>query len=306
MIISDSNLSKYLIKERRELKENQFYIENFEEANFKGIKYKLRVGKRAYFPLIKDKKEIDENRPLLIPPQQIVWLDPFENVILGKKIGARIISKTSLTHVGIGHISTYIDPGYDGPLWIGLQNSSQFLVKLDYKAEFCSLIFEEILEPVKSIYKGVMESENFPLINADLIESYKESIEINKGIFDLSSSNGDKSNQLLQKIIFYNKYSEMKIVESLISELGLKLEKMLHLMKFLLKKDSKYKILEFFLEKGSITKKELLEKSGLKAISGMDEKLKSLREDGIIEKNEKNKSYCLSKEYESIIKEIFL
>jgi hypothetical protein len=62
-------------------------------------------------------------------------------------IGALLVSRVSQVNRGLSHISTKIDPNWDGTLKIAVSNFSKKNIELRYKEKICSMVFFNIKNP---------------------------------------------------------------------------------------------------------------------------------------------------------------
>ena len=127
-------------------------METFEKKNCKGVFYDLRVGHKAI--LIKSQKhiEISDEKPLSISPQECVKLCTEEEILMNEFHFGRIYSKTGLTSEGLSNISTTIDPGFEGPLWISICNHGYNPITLKWKSSFCKLEISSIIQKPDQVY----------------------------------------------------------------------------------------------------------------------------------------------------------
>lgn len=140
------------------LGENGLLISNgFDASQVKQTCYELRVGRVAYFlsrPEIKRKKEIDEQKPLIVRPQEVVTIITYEEVDLPAFVLGRIISKGQLFSIGLSPVITFADPGFSGNLGITFINLSKRTIKFNYKDTICKIEFERLGRAVGQAYRG--------------------------------------------------------------------------------------------------------------------------------------------------------
>jgi len=77
-----------------------------------------------------------------------------EEINLPDNISALFVPRTTLFRSGIIFISGFTNPGYHGPLYFGLFNSSIKKFKIEKGARFCSVYFLEVKGKIKNLYRG--------------------------------------------------------------------------------------------------------------------------------------------------------
>lgn len=136
-----------LVKQGRLIKKD-----TFKEANCNGVYYDLRVGHKAKMLKSQKEVEISEKEPLQILPLECVNIRTEEEIVKDNIHFGRIYSKTGLVSQGISHISTTIDPGFNGPLWITVCNHGYKTVKLNRGQVLCKLEFSRLIQSPEKIY----------------------------------------------------------------------------------------------------------------------------------------------------------
>lgn len=81
-----------------------------------------------------------------ISPQSFALIGTNEYVEIGGQVGASLFSNVRNTDVGLGHISTMIDPTWHGKLQIGISNPTKFSKELKYLDALCALRFHRLKE----------------------------------------------------------------------------------------------------------------------------------------------------------------
>lgn len=131
--------------------------EGFDPTQVKQSCYELRVGKIAYFlsrPETERKQVINEERPLIIRPSEVVTIITLEKISLPEFILGRIISKGQLFSIGLSPVITYADPGFEGNLGITFINHSKKNIQFRTSESISKIEFERLGKPVKLPYKG--------------------------------------------------------------------------------------------------------------------------------------------------------
>ena len=119
----------------------------FEEAQLTPVGYDLRVG--AQHLSLKRKKEfelgvgqefsIEPGETLLVSTEEYIGLPKHNQTLVGI-----IESKVSLVSLGLSHVSTTVDPDWEGHLLVALTNHQSFPIKLIRRQPFCTLMFIEV------------------------------------------------------------------------------------------------------------------------------------------------------------------
>lgn len=117
-------------------------IEPFEERSLTPIGYDLRVGTYVFSWQNMRETTIEEKKPFIIAPHDTVLVETYEYVRLSRQFGGTIHSIVSFaTAHGVAHISTTLDPGWEGRLLIQLHNYSDREFPLKFKEPLCTACF---------------------------------------------------------------------------------------------------------------------------------------------------------------------
>jgi dCTP deaminase len=111
-----------------------------DESN-SNISYDLRVGAKYRSLHSRFEGNLPTDGELRINGQQTVLIETAETLHLPENIAGLVLSKVSVTQVGIGEISTKVDPGYHGRLVIRVRNDSPRAVTLKWNQAFCTVMF---------------------------------------------------------------------------------------------------------------------------------------------------------------------
>lgn len=85
-------------------------------------------------------------------PGELLLIATNESILLKNNIGAVVVSKVRATSKGWSHISTPIDPGWEGVLQISQVNLSPFYKRVEPLARLCTVLFYEIDPPPSPAY----------------------------------------------------------------------------------------------------------------------------------------------------------
>lgn len=117
-------------------------IEPFEESSLTPVGYDLRVGTYAFSWKNTRELSLDEKGPFIIAPHDTILVETYESIRLSRQFGGTIHSIVSFASAhGLAHISTTIDPGWEGKLLIQLHNYSERGVPLKFREPFCTVCF---------------------------------------------------------------------------------------------------------------------------------------------------------------------
>lgn len=128
---------------------NNILISPFEAKSLGPTSYDLHIGEQ-YVSLTATAKpglhDIGQGRKLVIEPREAVTLVSKEYIGLPQNIAGMVFSKVSWLERGLSQISSYVHPGFYGPLRETLVNQSNKTVELDHGSAFCQIIFLEVPE----------------------------------------------------------------------------------------------------------------------------------------------------------------
>lgn len=185
-------LSDYDIKES--IKNNEIVICPFNKEKLTPLGYNLSFTKfilstknKLLYKIQTDKKThelyciVEPNDTILILTQEAVWVS--------EKMAGTFHSKVGIVSKGFGHISTTLDPNWEGPLLISLNNPTKQKIKLvigkdgedgiKYKT-FVTLIFYRMVSKAEGI------QDNLPC-RIEILKDTKDSLKDSKKYFQLIS-----------------------------------------------------------------------------------------------------------------------
>ncbi len=133
--------------ERGEVPSN-ILISPFEARSLDVTSYDLHIGER-YVSLTAAKpglRDIGPGRKLVVEPGEAVTLVSKEYIGLPQNIAGMVFSKVSWLELGLSQISSYVHPGFYGPLRETLVNQSNVTRELDRGSAFCQIVFLDVPE----------------------------------------------------------------------------------------------------------------------------------------------------------------
>ena len=136
--------------ERGEVPSN-ILISPFEARSLGPTSYDLHIGERyvsltASLTAEPGLRDIGPGRKLVIEAGEAVTLVSKEYIGLPQNIAGMVFSKVSWLEQGLSQISTYVHPGFYGPLRETLVNQSNVTRELDHGSAFCQIVFLEVPE----------------------------------------------------------------------------------------------------------------------------------------------------------------
>lgn len=125
---------------RHAIKNKDIIIYPFSESNltpvgynFSFSKFILSLNKRNFVPILFDAKSKCEY--FILKPNETVLALTHETVSVATDIGGTFHSKVSLVSIGLGHVSTTLDPGWQGQLLVPLNNPTKHSIRVVIKEE---------------------------------------------------------------------------------------------------------------------------------------------------------------------------
>ncbi|MGB3205860.1 MAG: hypothetical protein WBB28_12795 [Crinalium sp.] len=109
------------------------------------VGYDLSIGIKGFSWEKKSEIDIENEGKIEIEPNDTVVVETLESISLSKQVGATIHSMaTRAVLQGLSHISTTIDPGWNGKLLISFHNYKDTSVELRFKDSFCTVCFYRV------------------------------------------------------------------------------------------------------------------------------------------------------------------
>lgn len=122
---------------------NKLVIVPYSDDSMTAIGYDLRVGADYYTIEKKGANQATDKNPIVLLPNTTTLISTLENIQMPKnRLYAGLIeSKVKKVSLGLSHISTTIDPDWNGNLLIAVHNHSSEEIELKYMEKFCTIIF---------------------------------------------------------------------------------------------------------------------------------------------------------------------
>jgi len=142
-LLTDSDLRTKLCTVKGEEGNDKILIYPFSEDCLTPVGYDLRVGRLYSSSLHGGPFEIDDKSRIQISHGDTVLITTQEEIGMPKNrsVSALIMSKVSKVSKGLSHISTTIDPDWNGHLLIALNNYSRSTIELAVGEAFCTAVF---------------------------------------------------------------------------------------------------------------------------------------------------------------------
>jgi dCTP deaminase len=123
----------------------------------------FRVFHNARYPFIDVREpqeeltelvEIDDDRPFILHPGELVLGSTLERIRLPDDLVARLEGKSSLGRLGLLIHSTagFIDPGWDGHVTLELMNGANLPITIYYGMKIGQISYLEMTEPAETPY----------------------------------------------------------------------------------------------------------------------------------------------------------
>ncbi|MFT5699804.1 MAG: deoxycytidine triphosphate deaminase [Desulforhopalus sp.] len=150
--------------------ENQeIVITPFENTRLSPVGYNLSFTRFLYSVnnnlLLKiEKDDITKENYCYVPPNDTVLVLTNEAVWVSENIAGTFHSKVGIVSKGFGHIGTTLDPNWEGPLLISINNPTKKKIKLVVSSEvrglqkyksFATLIFYRMVSPSKGVHDNL-------------------------------------------------------------------------------------------------------------------------------------------------------
>jgi len=150
----------------RNVLDKDIVICNYNEENLTDIGYNLTATEFIFSinnGLLVEIQHNENEQFCFIEPHDTVLVITRESVWVSDKISGTFHSKVKMVSSGFGHVSTTLDPFWEGPLVISINNPTnkllKFPIKLDKKdgrgfnhCSFVTLIFYKMVTPAKKVH----------------------------------------------------------------------------------------------------------------------------------------------------------
>jgi len=134
-MLSDTDIKRLLDRE--------IIIHPFYEQSLTPLGYDLRVGGLIYC-LETGLLEPDANGVFHIPPKSTVLVLTEEMIWLSARIAGTLHPRVWLTWHNLSHISTTVDPCWDGPLLISIRNHGDEVFSIKQGGRLCTLVLHRL------------------------------------------------------------------------------------------------------------------------------------------------------------------
>ncbi|MDI6603454.1 MAG: hypothetical protein QME57_05140, partial [Patescibacteria group bacterium] len=144
-LLTDTDLRSKICSDKNWKEGSKIHIYPFSEDSLTPVGYDLRVGNLYSSSLHGGPFRLEDNGRIVISPGDTVLITTLEKIGMpkDKSISALIMSKVSKVSKGLSHISTPIDPDYDGEPLIAMNNYSRSTIELLFGEPFCTIVFFE-------------------------------------------------------------------------------------------------------------------------------------------------------------------
>lgn len=130
-------------------KDSTLHIYPFDPESLTPVGYDLRVGKRYVSAVHGGPTNVVPGESIPIDPGETVLIETLERVDLpqNRTISALVESRLTVVSQGFSHISTTIDPDWQGELLIAITNHSRETLRLKHSEAFCTIVFFQNKSP---------------------------------------------------------------------------------------------------------------------------------------------------------------
>ncbi|BAW95982.1 hypothetical protein NIES970_09010 [[Synechococcus] sp. NIES-970] len=121
----------------------------FSKESLGALGYDLRVGNEWLSLKTGKKKDINKDCPCVIEPGDTANILTLEHIKMPENcsLAGLITSRVTLVSKGLSHISTNVDPDWDGELLIAIHNHSSQAVTIGYEERLCTVSFLKNANP---------------------------------------------------------------------------------------------------------------------------------------------------------------
>src|SRR6266568_8502299 len=130
-------------------KDNALHIYPFDPECLTCMGYDLRIGQRYVSTVRGGPSNVHPGDNIPVDPGETVLIETLETVDFpqNKTISALIESKVTIVSQGFSHISTTVDPDWQGKLLIAITNHARETLSLKYSETFCTIVFFQNKSP---------------------------------------------------------------------------------------------------------------------------------------------------------------
>ena len=148
-LLTDTDLSKR-VKDKNGREVDSLVIDPFDDGCLTPLGYDLRVGKTYTKSDIEDaEKNLNADESISINPGTTALISTLEYIQMpeNRSLTGLVESKASQVSKGLSHVSTTVDPDWEGRLLIAIHNHSSGTIDLEYGEPFCTIIFLQNTSP---------------------------------------------------------------------------------------------------------------------------------------------------------------
>ncbi len=148
--------------------------DNFDDECVQPASYDLRIGPLVHTPLRPEKPaDLSLNGGgYRLPPYGLVMLETYETFRMPRTLVGRLGGQSRYSRKGlIAAVGPQVDPGFEGKLFITLQNLTNAAHVLAYKETFLTVEFNRLESSPTNVYSGPYQHRKSlgPEIMADLV-----------------------------------------------------------------------------------------------------------------------------------------
>jgi deoxycytidine triphosphate deaminase len=142
-LLTDTDLERIIARELKGASENALVIYPYSEDSLTPVGYDLRVGSPVATSNEVGRKKLVEGECFSIASGATALISTLESLRmpLDRSISGLIESKVTKVSKGLSHISTTVDPDWEGHLLIAVHNHSSEKFTLTYGETFCTMVF---------------------------------------------------------------------------------------------------------------------------------------------------------------------
>lgn len=207
---------------RKALDEEELVICPYQDKNLTPVGYNLTFSrfiislhKRVFVRLHKEGNEWC----FYLKPKETVLVLTMESIWVSKYIGGTFHSKVSLVTYGLGHVSTTLDPGWQGQLLVPLNNPTGDKIrivvatqtpdqKMEYRTFITMVLFRSETPAIQTVDNETARIELLENIVEDIHLSKKERLQI----YELQDEESFSAGTPLRKETFMKKKKTSDIV----------------------------------------------------------------------------------------------
>lgn len=184
-------------------------IQDFDENNVRQACYDLRASDK--FWALPNGEMIKVEREFVLEPLSAVVVITKESIKLPPDMLGRVCAKGQLFSLGVAAVSTYADPGFEGPLGIVLHNLSRSYIRIEVGSSVAKIEFTRLKRAVTRPYKGPYGHKSAPwpihtnkILSAAEVAAYKNDRNIGV-VAEIARQQGDAAAALMQLVLRFER-----------------------------------------------------------------------------------------------------